>query len=255
VSTRIKAVGTLAGAGILAIAAFATWFFVLRDDGADSATSQGAVEALESQQSQAGAAVTTTAQAQPVDVAGAWTVDTTLGDRVYPFDQGSYVGYRVVEELGGVGANTAVGRTPAVTGSLNITGTQIVDVSIVANFTELVSDSDSRDDALREEALETEAFPEASFTVTQPIELGKIPADGETINVEAIGDLTLHGVTKQTTVPLEATLVGDTIAVIGRASITFADYDIDKPTSALVISIKDVGELELQLFFSRSSAG
>jgi polyisoprenoid-binding protein YceI len=255
VSTRIKVVGTLAGAAVLVIGGFATWFLVLRDDGPESATSQGAVAAAESQQSQADSVATTTADAPAGDVAGAWTVDATLGDGVFPFDQGSYVGYRVVEELGGVGANTAVGRTPAVTGSLNIAGTQIVDASVVANFAELISDSDSRDDALSESALETEAFPEASFTVTQPIELGKIPVDGETIKVEAIGDLTLHGVTKPITVPLEATLVGDTIAVIGRAQITFADYDIDKPTSALVISIDDAGELELQLFFTRASAG
>jgi len=125
-------------------------------------------------------------------------------------------------------------------------------VDILADFTRLESDSSGRDSALRTQALETAAFPEATFVSTGPVDLGEVPANGDTITVDAIGELSLHGVNNIITVPLEATLVGDTIVVVGRASVAFADFDIATPTAAIVVSVEDVGELEFQLFFTRS---
>jgi polyisoprenoid-binding protein YceI len=64
--------------------------------------------------------------------------------------------------------------------------------------------------------------------------------------------LTLHGVTKDVTIPLEAQRNGDVIAVTGLVDIAFADYDIEQPTSLAVLSIEDHGILEVQLFFSKA---
>ena len=44
------------------------------------------------------------------------------------------------------------------------------------------------------------------FALTQPIELGRVPAEGETIAAMAMGDLTLHGVTRGVSIPLEGQL-------------------------------------------------
>ncbi len=59
--------------------------------------------------------------------------------------------------------------------------------------------------------------------------LDKIPAEGAKTSVDATGTLTLHGVTKDVTIPLQAERTGDTIAVTGQLDIPFADYDIQKP--------------------------
>ncbi len=162
------------------------------------------------------------------------------------------MGYRVQEELAQIGAKTAVGRTPDVTGSLTIEGTTIPKASFTANLQTLQSDSDRRDGAIRGQALETDQFPEATFELTKPIDLGKIPADGEQIDVQATGDLTLHGVTKEVTIPLQAERNRDIIAVTGQLDLAFADYDIDKPESFAVLSVEDNGILEVQLFFAKS---
>jgi polyisoprenoid-binding protein YceI len=239
-----KVVGGLLTAMVALFAGFATWFFVVRKDGPSAATSQSAADAVKSK----GDASTGNAA---VDISGTWTVDTKVGAGAYPFDKSSYVGYRVVEELTGIGANTAVGRTPAVTGSLTIDRAQIMSGAIDADFTSLQSDSTSRDKRLHDQSLQTDTFPKASFKITHNIDLGSVPANGKTIVVKAEGDLTLHGVTKPIVVPLEATLIGNTIAVIGRAPVTFADFNIERPTAAVVVSVKDVGELEFQLFFTR----
>ena len=70
--------------------------------------------------------------------------------------------------------------------------------------------------------------------------------------VDAVGDLTLHGVTRSVTIPLEAKLVDGTIVVTGLYDLTFSDFDIEKPVSAAVLSIEDRGQMELQLFFTKS---
>ena len=88
--------------------------------------------------------------------------------------------------------------------------------------------------------------------LTQPISLGSIPADGEKIAVNAIGSLTLHGVTKTVTVPLEAQRKGDIIAVVGSLEVPFADYSISQPVAS-VLSVEDKGIFEVQLFLTRTT--
>jgi polyisoprenoid-binding protein YceI len=158
----------------------------------------------------------------------------------------------VQEELAGIGAKTAVGRTPDVTGSLTIEDTSISVTEIEVDMTTLETDSDRRDGAIRNQAIETSQFPTATFTLTDPIELRTLPAEGQRIQVDAVGDLTLHGVTRQVTFPLEAEVNGDVITVTGSLLVQFADYDIDKPTAAIVLSVEDEGVIEVQLFFTKA---
>jgi polyisoprenoid-binding protein YceI len=179
-----------------------------------------------------------------------WTIDTSIGS----FDDfsSSFVGYRVDETLAENRANTAVGRTPSVSGSLALDGSTITSVEVTADLGQLRSDDDRRDGRLREQAIETDDFPTATFRLSSPIELGSVPADGQTLTATATGDLTLHGVTKTVQVPIEARLSGDVVTVTGSIEILFADYAIERPTSFFVLSIEDHGIMELQLHFRRA---
>ena len=125
---------------------------------------------------------------------GTWTVDPSIGS--FSDFSGSFVGYRVEEELANIGAATAVGRTPDVTGSVTFDGTTVTAVEMTADLTTLQSDNDRRDGQLRSQALETNTFPTATFTLTEPIQLDAVPADGEVVSATATGDLTLHGQTR-----------------------------------------------------------
>lgn len=181
---------------------------------------------------------------------GTWNVDTSIGS--FADSTGSFVGYRVQEEMASIGANTAVGRTPNVSGSLTISGTQVNAATITADLTSLQSDDQRRDGQLARQGIQTSQFPTATFKLTAPIELGSVPADGQEIQVTATGQLTLHGQTKDVQIPLKARLSGSTIAVSGSLPIVFADYGIEKPNSFMVLSIADEGTMELQLFFTRA---
>jgi polyisoprenoid-binding protein YceI len=176
---------------------------------------------------------------------GTWTVDPSIGS--FSDFSGSFVGYRVDEELANVGAATAVGRTPDVTGSLTLDGSTITAVEIEADLSTLQSDKSQRDGQLRRQALETGQFPTATFSLTQPIDLGSVPAEGQVIQATATGDLTIHGVTKSVELPVEARLSGGVVTVTGSIDILFADYSINRPTSFAVLTIADHGTMEFQL--------
>jgi polyisoprenoid-binding protein YceI len=154
--------------------------------------------------------------------------------------------------VSGIGANTAVGRTQNVSGSMTIDRTSITALEVTVDMTTLVSDRPQRDDQLRERGLETDRFPTATFTLTQPIEVGSRPQDGETIEPTAVGDLMLHGVTKQVSVPIRAEITGDRIQAIASFDVALADYDIDPPTGVLILSIADTGTIELHLLLQKA---
>ena len=176
------------------------------------------------------ASVTPSTGSDPADADGAdgtWTVESTSGS----LDDGTatFAGYRIEEELGNVGANTAVGRTQDVTGQMVIDGTTISELSIEVDMTTLVSDDHRRDDQLRDRGLETDAFPTATFSITEPIDLGSAPKRGERIDVDANGALTLHGVTQQVTVPIEAVWDGDAIEALASFDVALSDYGSTHP--------------------------
>jgi polyisoprenoid-binding protein YceI len=233
---------------VVVVAAVAIWYFVFRDTAPDPVNIDTAGQAAQENQSSGD-----TDQASS-SLDGTWTVDSSVGE--FNPDTETYtsafVGYRVQEELASVGAKTAFGRTPDVTGSLTIEGTEATEATFDADLTGLQSDDDRRDGQLANQGIQTAQFPTATFTLTEPIDFGEIPTDETAVAVDATGDLTLHGVTKSVTSPLEAKLVGDTIVVTGIYDITFADFGIEKPVSAAVLTIEDRGQMEFQLFFTRS---
>jgi polyisoprenoid-binding protein YceI len=178
---------------------------------------------------------------------GTWTIDPTIGS--FSDFSDSFVGYRVKEQLAGVGANTAVGRTPNVTGSLTLAGTTVTDVQVSADLTTLQSDDSRRDGQLSHHGIATSSFPTATFKLTGPIQLAAVPADCSAISATATGDLTLHGVTKSVQVVLQAERSGDVVTVTGSTNIVFADFGFEGPSSFAVLSVEDHGVMEFQLHF------
>jgi polyisoprenoid-binding protein YceI len=227
----------------LALVGFGIWYFVFRDDSPPAVNIERATESLDTKGSGNGQSTSS--------LDGTWKVDPSIGS--FTDFTNSFVGYRVQEELAGIGAKTAVGRTPDVSGSITIDGTTIPKADFTADLSTLKSDEGRRDGAIHSQGLETSRFPTATFELTEPIDLGKIPAEGTKTSVDATGTLTLHGVSKDVTIPLDAVQTGDTIAVTGQVGIPFADYGIQKPVSFQVLSIENRGILEVQLFFTKST--
>jgi polyisoprenoid-binding protein YceI len=190
--------------------------------------------------------------AAPASMNGTWTVNDTLGS--VNDATASWVGYRVQEKLVGVGGHTAVGRTPKVTGTMDLSGSTVNTVQITADLTALASDNSLRDDQLRTQAIDTNQFPTAFFKTIEPIDLGTLPTEGLIVSFAARGALTIHGVTKSVDIPLQAMRKGGIIAVAGSLPIVFADYGFPGPTSFSVLTVDDHGTMELHLLFTKSGS-
>lgn len=192
----------------------------------------------------------TTSAAVEIGVEGIWVVDTSIGDFSFEDATSSFAGFRIDEELASIGATTAVGRTPSVEGSLTLAGTTVTETTFTADLSAIVTNASRRDSAVQR-ALDTGAFPIATFTLTEPIDLGTIPGEGVALSVNAVGTLEIKGVSQPVEIPLETQVVGDLIVVVGAVDITFADWGVEMPSSPGVVSVEDHGILEMQLFLTR----
>jgi polyisoprenoid-binding protein YceI len=171
-------------------------------------------------------------------------------DGTWTVADGSVVGYRVKEVLFGQ-SNEAVGRTSAITGSMAVTGTTVSEASFTVDMTTVTSDQTRRDNQFNGRIMDTSTYPTATFTLTDPIELGSIPAQGVDRTVQAKGDLTLHGVTKTVEFELTGRYSDSTVEIAGAIPITFADWGIPNPSFGPV-STEDHGVLEFALNFSHA---
>ena len=183
---------------------------------------------LSSQGSTATTDASADASAASIPLDGTWKVTT-----------GSQAGYRVKEVLFGQN-NEAVGRTSAVTGDATIAGTKVSAANITVDLTQVTSDQSRRDSQFQHRIMDTSSNPAATFKLTQPVDL---PSTTGRVSVKAIGDLTLHGVTKSAVADLQAERSGNTIRVSGSIPVTFADWNIPNPSFGPV-STDDKGLIE-----------
>lgn len=178
---------------------------------------------------------------------------------VWSVGPGSVAGYRVREKLLRLPAsNDAVGRTTAITGAFRLSGDRDVlrvekGMRIEGDLSKLKSDDDRRDDHMRTMAIETDLFPTATFVTTSDIVL---PADltaGGRASVTVAGDLTVHGVTRPVSFPLQAQHAGGRIEVVGSLSFPWAYFEIKQPNLSYV-TVEADPTLELQVFFDHEAA-
>ena len=156
--------------------------------------------------------------------------------------------YVIDEELGGVGATTAIGRTNAFIGQILVgdDASPVTCSRFDVDMRTLESDKSRRDNYLRGNTLQSDQFPVATFVVrgVEGIE-GPLTADAQTFWL--IGDLTFRGDTKL--VVWEATVGIDDGTLTGTAFTEFelADFNIEKPIVGSVISIDDTVRLEVDI--------
>ncbi|MYE75914.1 MAG: YceI family protein [Acidimicrobiaceae bacterium] len=186
-----------------------------------------------------------------VGLAGVWTVQVAedAGDL-----QGeptvSFAGFRVNEVLNSIGDFTAVGRTADVSGSIEMSDTTLVAATVEVTMSTLRTDNSFRDGRIYG-ALNTSEYPQAIFTLVEPVALPAGMADGEPFSGSAEGDLTIKGVTNRVAFDLQAQLVGDIIVAVGSSDVVFSDYGVTAPTAPVVVSVEDHGIMEFQLLFTR----
>lgn len=274
-SKKVKILVACATAVVVVIGGFVVWFTVLRDDAelvaglpeiettastapvgpTDPTGSTGDPTGTSDTSDTSGTSVPgATASSTPNSATtgaggtadgtadGSWTLQPGDGDAMF-------VGYNVEETLRGLDA-TATGTTGSYEGSLTVDDASVTALSVSVDMTTLASDEGFRDNALRDDGLETDDFPQAVFTLVSPIALPGTPTVGREVTVTATGELDLHGTVRMVDVAVTARWNGDSIDVTGTIPIVLADYGITAPSRAFV-SVRDEGEIVFVLRFAQ----
>jgi polyisoprenoid-binding protein YceI len=164
--------------------------------------------------------------------------------------------YRIREQLAGLNfPNDAVGATRAIEGVITLDAqSRVVSGSrFTVDLRTLTSDQSRRDNYVRRNTLETERHPTAVFVPTEVRGLdAPLPQSG-TVTFELIGDFTVRTVTRRTTWQATATFNGPEVDVRARTAFRFADFGLQIPRVASVLSVEDDIRLELDLVLRRSS--
>src|SRR5438093_1693514 len=199
-------IGGVAGAALLGAVALGIGYFVV------FAGSSPQKLALSSP------TATPSSDSTPSAAAGSWTVAS-----------GSQAGYRVREQLAGLSApSDAVGRTSSVHGSVTIAADgstySVTAVSITVDVNTLTSDRSMRDQRIHRMGLESDRYPTATFVLSTPITLPADAGNGQAFQISATGKLTLHGVTRTVTIPIDARLNGSQIELVGSLTFPFSPF-------------------------------
>jgi polyisoprenoid-binding protein YceI len=194
-------------------------------------------------------AATTTPSSPATTRAGQSTGDDPIAGS-YSVTSGSQAGYRVKEVLFGQDTE-AVGRTSAVSGQITVDGTRVTAGDFSVDLTTVQSDQSRRDNQFHTRIMDTATYPTATFKLAQPIELASLPADGATITAKALGQLTLHGTTRQVTVDVSAQRSASSIRLSGQIPVSFADWNIPNPSFGPA-STEDHGLIEFLLVLARA---
>lgn len=216
-----------------------TWVYinVIREDAPPPLALEPTPDAGEDDGSSTSTTAADTGTADGLD--GTWTVAAD-----------SVVGYRVDEILFGQSVE-AVGRTSDVEGTLEVAGTAITAAEFTVDMATVTSDEGRRDGQFRGRIMDVANHPTATLVLAEPIDLGDVPADGQTVTATATVELTLRGTTRQVPMELEGRALAGRIEIVGSLTIVFDDWGIPNP-SAPGIDTADEGVLEALLVLERA---
>lgn len=201
------------------------------------------------------------AQSTATDVTGTPAAETCVMDAnnvpeaassagsVFTLDgNASTASYSVQEVLTGQGDVNAVGTTNALIGTilLDESGAPVPCSVVYVDLRTLTTDEDRRDNQVQK-VLETSTYPLGTFIVTGVEGLDGALNDGQEHSFTIIGELTIHGVTKQTTWDATAKVDGATMTGTATTTITFGDFGMEAPVFGPVASIEDEFQLSIDL--------
>lgn len=173
------------------------------------------------------------------DIDGDWEVSRR------PERNATSAGFTFDEVLPGERRSTSA-STDEVSGWATIESGTLTAGEITVDMTHLTSDSDVRDESVRQRILHTAQYPEATFKVTQPADVSGVPADGTVGSVELTGDLTIHGTTRQISQQFDVARSGKSLIVAADIPINRLDYGVETP-ELVAAKIHEEGEVNVRV--------
>ncbi|MDO4911473.1 MAG: YceI family protein [Corynebacterium sp.] len=179
------------------------------------------------------------------DMNGEWKVISGSGPNQ------TSVGYTFHELLPGQSLDTS-GSTNNVTGDVIVENNQMVSAKVVVDMTTLQTDQQKRDINVRMKILHTDDFPEATFELTQPVDLSSIPEDGTSGTVTVTGNLTIMDTTKEVTSEFKVLRTGTRVIIGTTIPFDRTEFGVDTP-EFVAAKIDTQGELNVLVTMEKES--
>ncbi len=202
----------------------------------------------------------TAAPAEPTATSAPPAAPAAPGMRTFVVEPGSSTAsYLVDEEFFAsalstynieAGQKVTIGSTQEVAGSLALdlgADQPLGPNRFTVDLPSLTSDQSLRDGWIRDNALESNKFPEAVFVASS---VEGAPADyteGQEVNFQLVGDLTVRAITLPATFDVIATLSGDTITGVAEAKVKMSDFGVTPPNFANTLVVDDLFTIRIEL--------
>ena len=168
-----------------------------------------------------------------IAAASTWTIDP----------EHSYVGFKVRHLM----VSNVKGNFTTFNGTVDLDDQDVARSKVTVNIDNNSIDTDvqKRDEHLRSaDFLDVAKYPAMTFTSK------KIARNGKD-RLAITGDLTLHGVTRPTVWAVTGSFAGSRITGSARTRFKFADFNLEIPRLAFLLSVQDSIRLEYDFVFER----
>ncbi|MBX3051392.1 MAG: YceI family protein [Caldilineaceae bacterium] len=149
-----------------------------------------------------------------------------------------------------VGKGVTIGSTQTVQGflQLDLAGEQpLGENRFVVDLTGLTSDQSLRDGWLRDNALESNQFPEAVFVASSIAGAPENYTEGDEATFQLVGELTVRSISLPVTFDVTATLSRDTIRGVAEANVKMSDFGVTPPNFANTLVVTDLFTIRMEL--------
>ncbi len=194
----------------------------------------------------------------PATATGAAPAEIDANLRSFVIDPAaSTATYRAYEEFFGRAINThapftlPIGQTNAITGVINValtdSGLTIEPEALIVNLFRLTSDDPRRDRQIRDNYLDSENYPLATFVPQNITDFPQDYAPGDTAAFQMAGDMTIRDVTIPAVFDVQAILADDVISATATTRILMPDYGFAPPRMLNFVVVQDHLDITVQV--------
>ena len=183
----------------------------------------------------AGVATISGATTAPGVAAACGTAIPSTGLRIFQIVPAqTAASYKVHENLilRNLPSTDAIGTTHSVQGSFRLrteTSPLVAAMNITVDMSSLQTNEPMRARFVRRNALETDSYPTATFVSTCARGLPATYSDGQMVNFQLVGNLTLHGKTNQEVFAVQGTVTGQMVTGTATSTIYMTDFGVQPP--------------------------
>lgn len=189
---------------------------------------------------------TSNAQPASTDIDGEWSVTYGKAPNI------SSAGFTFHEVLPGDKRITS-GSTRSVSGNVSVKNSHLTSGTVTIDMADIHTDNQKRDTNVRSKIFETAKYPEASYEISQEVDLSAVPSDGISIELKIPGKLTIHGVTRDVTPDFTIIRDGNTVKVSTTIPINRLDFNVHTP-EFVAAKIDENGEINVLLNLEKSGS-